>query len=126
MADDWYGGDAATFGDRLEGAREAAGLSQTELAAKLGVRLETLQSWEEDMADPRANKLQMVAGMLNVSLMWLLNGEGAGLDGPPQGVDEAEREREILREIREARAVIKDLDARLERLERRVKAGESQ
>jgi len=73
---DWYGAETATFGDRLAGAREAAGLSQEELATRLGVRLETLIGWEEDAADPRANRLQMLAGMLNVSLMWLLTGEG--------------------------------------------------
>ena len=37
MSEDWYGEASATFGDRLAGAREAAGLSQEALAAKLGV-----------------------------------------------------------------------------------------
>jgi transcriptional regulator with XRE-family HTH domain len=78
----WYAADVATFGDRLTGARETAGLSQEELAQRLGVRLTTLQAWEEDMAEPRGNRLQMLAGMLNVSLRWLLTAEGDGLDLP--------------------------------------------
>jgi len=78
----WYAADVATFGDRLAGAREAAGLTQEELAQRLGVRLTTLQSWEEDMAEPRGNRLQMLAGMLNVSLSWLLTAEGDGLSPP--------------------------------------------
>ncbi|WP_136646394.1 helix-turn-helix transcriptional regulator [Tabrizicola sp. YIM 78059] len=79
---DWYAPDVATFGDRLAGAREAAGLTQADLAQRLGVRLTTLQNWEEDLAEPRGNRLQMLAGMLNVSIGWLLTAEGDGLAGP--------------------------------------------
>ncbi len=81
----WYGADVATFGDRLAGAREAAGLTQEALAERLGVRLTTLRNWEEDLAEPRGNRLQMLAGMLNVSLGWLLMAEGDGLDTPDAG-----------------------------------------
>ena len=122
---DWYSADAATFGDRLAGAREAAGLSAEGLAEKLGVRLETLQSWEEDLADPRANRLQMLAGLLNVSIMWLLTGEGEGLDGPPGQMAEPKATSETIREIRDIRGVLEDLDARLARLERKLESGEN-
>lgn len=122
---DWYSADAATFGDRLAGAREAAGLSAEGLAEKLGVRLETLQSWEEDLADPRANRLQMLAGLLNVSIMWLLTGEGEGLDGPPGQMAEPMATSETIREIRDIRGVLEDLDARLARLERKLESGEN-
>ncbi|KFE34171.1 helix-turn-helix domain-containing protein [Thioclava atlantica] len=124
MSDDWYGDSSATFGDRLAGAREAAGLSQEDLARKIGVRLETLQAWEDDVAEPRANRLQMLSGMLNVTLMWLLTGEGEGLDGPPETVADAGAERALVREIREVRAGLEELDARLGRLEKRLLSGE--
>lgn len=78
----WYAPEVATFGDRLAGAREAAGLSQEDLATRLGVRLTTLQAWEDDLAEPRGNRLQMLAGLLNVSLTWLLVAEGDGLEEP--------------------------------------------
>lgn len=78
----WFSADVATFGDRLAGAREAAGLGQEDLAQRLGVRLTTVQAWEEDLAEPRGNRLQMLAGMLNVSLKWLLTAEGDGLEAP--------------------------------------------
>ncbi|MBC7144691.1 MAG: helix-turn-helix domain-containing protein [Thioclava marina] len=124
MAEDWYGEASATFGDRLAGAREAAGLNQEELAKRLGVRLETLAAWEDDVAEPRANRLQMLSGMLNVTLMWLMTGEGEGLDGPPDQVAEAQEDRALVREIREVRAGLEELDARLGRLEKRLMAGE--
>ena len=79
---DWYGAGVATFGDRLQGAREAAGLTQEDLAQRLGVRLTTVQAWEDDMAEPRGSRLQMLAGLLNVSLTWLLTAEGEGLEAP--------------------------------------------
>lgn len=39
---DWFDPDATTFGDRLAGAREAAGMTQKEMAQRLGVKLKTL------------------------------------------------------------------------------------
>ena len=78
----WYSIDAATFGDRLAAAREGANLTQEELARRLGVKLATILNWENDHSEPRANKLQMMAGMLNVSLRWLLTGEGEGIETP--------------------------------------------
>jgi HTH-type transcriptional regulator, cell division transcriptional repressor len=79
---EWYSAEAATFGDRLAGAREAANLTPEALARKLGVKLVTIQNWENDHSEPRANKLQMLSGMLNVSMRWLLTGEGEGIESP--------------------------------------------
>lgn len=76
---DWYSAEAATFGDRLAGAREAAHLTQEALARRLGVDFATIIAWENDQSDPRANRLQMLSGMLNVSIRWLLTGEGDGI-----------------------------------------------
>jgi HTH-type transcriptional regulator, cell division transcriptional repressor len=79
----WCSEAASTYGDRITWAREASGMSQADVARRLGVRLTTVQAWEADRAEPRANRLQMMAGMLNVSLRWLLTGKGDGLDAPP-------------------------------------------
>jgi transcriptional regulator with XRE-family HTH domain len=78
----WYSAEAATFGDRLAGAREAANLTPEGLARNLGVKLVTIQNWENDHSEPRANKLQMLSGLLNVSMRWLLTGEGEGIESP--------------------------------------------
>lgn len=82
IAENWYDEGVATFGDRLEAAREAAGLTPEELAQNLGVRDSTIEAWEADAWEPRANRMQMLAGMLNVSLMWLMTGKGDGLPAP--------------------------------------------
>lgn len=117
---DWYSDDAATFGDRLTAAREAAGLDVTGLATRLGVKVATLEAWEQDMKEPRANRLQMLAGMLGVSLTWLLTGQGDGL--PPPSDDPAAHAdaRAMLADLRDVRLSIAANADRLARLEKRL------
>ena len=118
----WYAADVATFGDRLAGAREAAGLSQEDLAQRLGVRLTTMQNWEEDLAEPRGNRLQMLAGMLNVSLSWLLTAEGDGLPDPEATPTPLTAEAEAaLAELQHLRAEAIALAEKLGQVERKVR-----
>jgi transcriptional regulator with XRE-family HTH domain len=70
--------DNDTMGGRLLRARDAAGMTINELARRLGVQVSTVQAWENDRSQPRANRLSMLAGVLNVSLSWLLHGVGSG------------------------------------------------
>jgi HTH-type transcriptional regulator, cell division transcriptional repressor len=116
----WFSNEAATFGDRLSAARETAGLTQEDLAARLGVRMTTLQAWEDDGAEPRGNRLQMLAGMLNVSLMWLMSGEGDGLDGPASGDTEENANAALRRELRDLRRTLEAVSARMIALEDRL------
>ena len=76
----WYAEGRATLGDRITAAREKAGLSVAEAARRLAVRQATFQAWEADASEPRANRLQMLSGLLGVSLRWLMTGEGDGPD----------------------------------------------
>jgi transcriptional regulator with XRE-family HTH domain len=119
----WYAADVATFGDRLAGAREAAGLTQEHLAQRLGVRLTTVQNWEDDLAEPRGNRLQMLAGMLNVSLAWLLTAEGDGLDTPVEAralTPEAEAALAELQRLRAGAIALADDLRKVERQMRRA------
>lgn len=119
---DWYGPDSATFGDRVAAARDAAGMTQAVLARRLGIRLATLRSWENDMSEPRANRLSMLAGLLNVSMMWLINGEGDGLDGiEGAGVLPADAA-ELLTEMRGLRVELSQSAKQVARLEKRLRA----
>ncbi len=68
--------DTDTIGGRLSRARDAAGLTAAQLARRLGVQSSTIHAWESDRSQPRANRLSMLAGVLNVSLSWLLHGVG--------------------------------------------------
>lgn len=118
--ENWYNPDATTFGDRLSGAREEAGMTQEEMARRLGVKLKSLRNWEDDLSEPRANKLSMMAGILNVSLLWLLTGEGEGPEGPKAGelsLDVAE----TLSEIRHVQSQLAIAAERLSFLERQLR-----
>lgn len=118
--DDWYSNDSATFGDRLAGAREALGLSQLDLARKLGVKRRTVEAWENDLTEPRANRLQLLSGVLNVSLMWMLNGEGEGLSAPDSDVDLPADVAGLLTEIRQIKVIIAQSADRLAGVEKRL------
>ena len=102
--DRWFDPEAATFGDRLTGAREALGMTQAQLARRIGVRQSTLRKWEDDLSEPRANQLQMLSGILNVSLRWLLTADGEGVSAPESETVAAEDIRDLLRELREVRS----------------------
>lgn len=119
-ATDWYGPDAATFGDRLAAARDAAGMTQEQLAKRLGVKLKTLQGWEEDLSEPRANRLSMIAGMINVSMVWLITGEGEGLT-PPEDDPISPDVNAVLVEIRAMRTQMRMQSEKLGRLEKRLR-----
>jgi transcriptional regulator with XRE-family HTH domain len=117
----WFDAATTTFGDRVTGAREASGLTQAELAKRLGVKLKTIQAWENDQSEPRANRLGMMAGILGVSMMWLLAGRGEGLDGPD--VEEVlDRDMEgILLDLRQMRQEQSTLSERIGRIEKRLR-----
>lgn len=124
-ADRWFSEAIATFGDRLVAAREAAGLSPGELARRLGVRARTLAQWEADAAEPRANRVQMLAGMLNVSLMWLLTGAGDGITPPAEGTGADRHARQLIAligDLGRARAEAAALAGRVGRIETQLRA----
>ena len=59
----------------IRAAREAKGLSQVELAAKLNVVRQTISKWERNLSVPDAELLVSLSDALNVSVADLL-GEG--------------------------------------------------
>lgn len=120
MDESYFANETATFGDRVAAAREALGLSQAQLARRLGVKTQTIDAWEADRSEPRANRLQMLAGLLNVSIMWIMTGEGAGIDFPAED-PASDLLKETLGEIRLLRTEQQRLAERLARLEKRLR-----
>ena len=117
---DW-GDESSTFGDRLARAREYAGMSQGQLAHRLGVKAITLRNWEADRSEPRANRLQMLSGLLNVSIVWLMTGKG---DGVPDRADmdiATEDLSDLLTELRALRIEQNRLAEQAGRIERRLR-----
>ncbi|MEN8709119.1 MAG: helix-turn-helix transcriptional regulator [Paracoccaceae bacterium] len=122
METNWYSEDAATLGDRVTAARERMNMTQTQLAKRMGIQVSTLRGWENDNSEPRANRLSMMAGILNVSIMWLLNGEGEGVD--EAGVDGSET-LGILDQMRDIRVEMVQLTKRLALLEKRLREAQT-
>jgi transcriptional regulator with XRE-family HTH domain len=125
MSEGWYSEATATFGDRLCAAREAGGLSVAELARRIGVGDKTVRGWEDDQSEPRANRMQMLAGLLNVSLRWLMTGEGPGVAAPAEEAGappEAAALAELRAEVRELRGLQRQAAERATRLDRRLAA----
>ncbi len=119
-AENWFDPDVATFGDRLAAAREAAGMEPAALARRLGVKASTIRKWEEDLSEPRANRLSMIAGLLGVSITWLIDGTGEGVEGPETAETDADAHA-ILSEMRELRTILISKAEQIGRLEKRLK-----
>ena len=117
----YFSDEIATFGDRVAGAREVMGLSRQQLAERLGIKEETLSKWEEDRSEPRANKLQMLAGVLNVSMIWLMTGEGGGAPDVEDPGSGAVSLQDVLSELREIRTEQVRLVERSKVLEKRLR-----
>ncbi|WP_099826328.1 helix-turn-helix domain-containing protein [Oceaniglobus indicus] len=120
-ARNWYSNDTATFGDRLADARGFVGMSQEDLARRVGVKLKTLAAWENDLSEPRANRLAMLSGLLNVSLRWLLTGEGEGLPNPDETQEMPADIKDILTDLRQTQSDLTRMADRIGRLEKRLK-----
>ena len=119
---DWYGPETATFGDRLSAAIEKSGMTQKLVAKRLGIKLATLKSWEQDISEPRANRLSMLAGLLGVSVMWLLHGRGEGVDYSDSETQVPPEINDILFEIRALQTGLLTSADKLAKLEKQLRA----
>jgi len=59
------------FGARLHAAREAAGLSQSQIAEKMGVTQTAYGVWERYPVALRPDQIEQLANVLNVSVEYL-------------------------------------------------------
>lgn len=103
------------LGDRIKVARKSAGLTAEDFARRLGVTSKTVRGWEKARRVPRANQIVMMAGMLNVTAPWLL-------EGRENEYMETDSEEDVLRsrlavakqKVSELTEIILDLEKRIE------------
>lgn len=113
-------GDGDTLGGRIWRARDAAKLSTKKLADRLGVRTETISAWERDRAEPRTNRLFMLAAVLGVTPAWLIAGIGRSPDGDPAtSSNDLHEQLALVKKLhRQTGEAIAALEAELDRLDR--------
>lgn len=66
----------ATLGGRIQMARDARGLTVSQVSRLMGVLPKTFSNWETDSSEPRFNQLHRLAAVLHVPPMWLIGGTG--------------------------------------------------
>ncbi|MEQ8665135.1 MAG: helix-turn-helix domain-containing protein [Rhodospirillales bacterium] len=66
----------ATLGGRILMARDARGLTVSQVSRLMGVLPKTFSNWETDSSEPRFNQLHRLAAVLHVPPMWLIGGSG--------------------------------------------------
>jgi len=68
------GAEKASLGERVKAAREAAGLTQMQVASAAGIALSTLAQLEQGkMENPRLSTLRNLASALKVKLVDLMD-----------------------------------------------------
>lgn len=64
-----------TSGQRIREARKRAGLTQAELAKRLGIAYQTLAQWENDLRNPKYETCRRIADALDINILYLLTSE---------------------------------------------------
>ena len=70
--------ERSPFGEKLLAARRLAGLSQIQIAEKLGITQQTYAGWERRTTALRPEYISKLSSMLNVSVDHLLGRENEG------------------------------------------------
>lgn len=70
---DRKGNHNMSFGNNLREVRKQRGITQEELAERLGVSRQAISKWESDSGYPETEKLIAISRELNISLDYLLN-----------------------------------------------------
>ena len=70
-----------TTGERIRQARKNAGLTQAELAHKLGISAAGIAQWENDLRNPKIETVKKIADALGVEAWTLVDPAVAGQSG---------------------------------------------
>jgi transcriptional regulator with XRE-family HTH domain len=111
---------AQPFGPRLKVARENASMSRKDLARRLGVEESSVAAWENDSRAPRANRLIMLAGILGVSIGWLLEGREDSYMATADEPSDMSVAHNLRTEIEQVRSMLSDAQAALHGIAERL------
>ena len=67
-----------TFGMMIAGLRKERGMTQLELAEKMGVTDKAVSKWERDLSFPDVSSLPRLAEIFEISVDELMQGRGSG------------------------------------------------
>lgn len=66
--------EPVSLGERIRDARKKSGISQVDLAKRVGVSQPAVANWESGVHDPRRLMIAKIADALQVSPLWLASG----------------------------------------------------
>lgn len=84
-------GSDSVFTEKLKNLRKAAGLTQVELAKKLGIAQSTLASYERGLREPDFEMLKQISSFFEISISDLLD-----IDIKNQPAPESELDRSLI------------------------------
>lgn len=117
-----------TTGSRIEMVRNQLGLSPSQLARRVGVKRKTLENWENDRSEPRADKLLKLSGVLQVPIYWLITGDvPPSSDHSPAIPETAKIAQKLERAVamqRDLAALLIEVSADVARLQRALDNGQ--
>lgn len=92
------------IGDKILECRKAAGLSQEEFAAKVGVTRQAVSKWELDKAYPDLDKLVDICEIFQISVAEFIYGKA---DTTSEEADQTQESSRLAREVRGKGAFVK-------------------
>ncbi|NLY78910.1 MAG: helix-turn-helix transcriptional regulator, partial [Lysinibacillus sp.] len=98
----------STLGERLKLARERTGLKQTQVKERTNINNKTLSGYENNVSEPDAATLAILADLYGVSYKWLLTGEGSMINESNKLTDKDSKD--IAKRIQKFREEIENSD----------------
>lgn len=76
------------FGNKIKTERKRCGLTQKQLADKLGVKNTTVSNWEKDLNRPDADMVELLCGIFGITVGELYGGPAEPSSAAPDILDE--------------------------------------
>lgn len=95
------------YGERIATYRKNAGMTQSELGAKLNVTAQAVSKWENGLSEPDLATLQKMSALFNVSVDMLLGSEPPPVQSPTVPPPDAASEPEIQPQVAQTKVETK-------------------